>query len=373
MRLCSNLFIAGSVCVLVSSLLSFSNMLSFQYEVFEEEKEVTKSLGNVSAALPPLPFTAGQGETNIANITLTNRNVWRSYSQSHNHDYEGIRPGAFIHVGKTAGSTLAQQLRFGCHSFVKKPCPLRKKNLRNETMVSKLTTYIHTPDFKLLTSSESYKKFVFYLFTLRDPFERTLSVLTFGHPLNKMSSPKDKNHHLYFDCFRTMDELATYLSDDEKTIYSSSYFNLTRAKNATDCKQMVRGMILGAIKTTSHFYYGFARIVKSVRNWDQGPSILAIRTEYLKQDWQTANLWLGQKAPIFFDESRGVRVYPHSQYKVTKKISDASRACLCKHLVNEYRFYLGLVQHSSNLSQKDKQSSLALARKKCPELDLFFP
>jgi hypothetical protein len=51
-------------------------------------------------------------------------------------------PGAFIHVGKTGGSTLCRHLKFCCHSFVPKPCPTPNKfKLLNESYISKTTTY----------------------------------------------------------------------------------------------------------------------------------------------------------------------------------------------------------------------------------------
>ena len=42
--------------------------------------------------------------------------------------------GAFVHVGKTGGSTLAGFLRNACHSYIPKPCGV----IPNETLVSKL-------------------------------------------------------------------------------------------------------------------------------------------------------------------------------------------------------------------------------------------
>ena len=50
--------------------------------------------------------------------------------------------GAFIHIGKTAGSTLSLLLRNGCHSFVPKPC--RVIPSPEESMASKLIgSYYH--------------------------------------------------------------------------------------------------------------------------------------------------------------------------------------------------------------------------------------
>jgi hypothetical protein len=52
----------------------------------------------------------------------------------------GERPGGFIHLSKSGGSTLSLLIRNGCHSFVKKPC----RNVTNETVASKLIeNYYH--------------------------------------------------------------------------------------------------------------------------------------------------------------------------------------------------------------------------------------
>jgi hypothetical protein len=62
--------------------------------------------------------------------------------------------GAFVHLGKTAGSTLSYLLRNGCHSWVAKSCPDRS-NMTQESHVSRLTTYYHAPDFELLRNRTS--------------------------------------------------------------------------------------------------------------------------------------------------------------------------------------------------------------------------
>jgi len=41
----------------------------------------------------------------------------------------------FIHVGKTAGSTISQLLRNGCTSFIEGPC---RTNIPNESQISKV-------------------------------------------------------------------------------------------------------------------------------------------------------------------------------------------------------------------------------------------
>ena len=54
--------------------------------------------------------------------------------------WETLNDGAFIHMGKTGGSSLSLLLRNGCHSFMPKPC----RTVPLETKVSKLVgTYYH--------------------------------------------------------------------------------------------------------------------------------------------------------------------------------------------------------------------------------------
>ena len=111
--------------------------------------------------------------------------------------------------------------------------------LGNESIVSKLTTYVHVPDFHLLNDNEAYQHFDFYLLTLRDPLSRALSALTYMHPLNQMVPTRQtKMYKIYFNCFQTMDEFTQYLSDDEFEIYGDpSYFDPLRAiENVTNCK-----------------------------------------------------------------------------------------------------------------------------------------
>lgn len=54
--------------------------------------------------------------------------------------WESSSNGAFIHMGKTGGSSLSLLLRNGCHSFMPKPC----RTVPLETIVSRLVgTYYH--------------------------------------------------------------------------------------------------------------------------------------------------------------------------------------------------------------------------------------
>ena len=320
-----------------------------------------------------LPFTPKQAFPSTP-MSQELKNWTRIFLE--NRPFPPDTPGAFVHVGKTAGSTLSMELRMGCHSWVRQPCNQRAFN---ETMVSKLTTYIHVPDFHLLKEKDSYQRFGFYLFTLRDPLERSLSSLTYMHPLNKLVPPRPLQRFTpYFQCFRTMDEMTNYLSDDLEEIYNDQeehpYYDPQQAlNNATSCKDVVRAMIMGSIPDVDHFYWNTQHIASQISNWDQDPAILSVRTENLSGDWQSANDWLGHETPALLEKKNKIRVFTEEQYIVNKTISASGQTRLCKHLLREYQIFLALVQKSANLSEDEKNASLELGRRNCPGLNLKFP
>lgn len=90
--------------------------------------------------------------------------------------------GAFVHMGKTGGSTLSVLLKNGCHSYVPHPC--RNISSSDESIASELVeSYYHVPDFGLLQQS----KHDFYIITTRDPFDRVVSSFTYEHYLNRVA------------------------------------------------------------------------------------------------------------------------------------------------------------------------------------------
>ncbi len=125
----------------------------------------------------------------------TQLNKLQILARQHNIDESRPVPllktlGAFIHVGKTGGSTLSSQLKYACHSFVIGNCKIKKYTKDNINAASNLTTYFHTPDFTTRKGVGLYAKpflFNFYIFTIRDPFERAASAFLYQHPDNVLA------------------------------------------------------------------------------------------------------------------------------------------------------------------------------------------
>ena len=60
----------------------------------------------------------------------------------------------------------------------------------NINAASNLTTYFHTPDLEMSRGGGLYAKpflFNFYIFTIRDPFERAASAFLYEHPDNVLA------------------------------------------------------------------------------------------------------------------------------------------------------------------------------------------
>jgi hypothetical protein len=370
-----------------------------------------------------------EGPTNdFAKIAMRKR--VGTYLSGNNPPLPPHTPGAFIHVGKTGGSTLARYLRNGCHSFVPKPCNTVNRYLLNESYISKTTTYskskcamhkrvrvllgntndstannfsthtaaVHYPDFdslgKAITPITNYS---FFVLTIRDPFDRFLSTFTYQqHPVNKFVFEKELASKIeltrtmtpLYKCFPTLETFTDYIGDDP----DSFHYNYTLSTvnnggrwevvaNASNCTNLARAMMKNKVPpaATRHFYWDLKTIMaKSVLLVTNKVPVLVIRTEQLWDDWASANRYLGQSSRTVVTFPDGARGRDFSSRKgqlapkVTKEISKKGRERLCRALAASYRAYLGLVYRSVNLTPDEKQDSLDRARENCPRLLLAF-
>ncbi|GKY97048.1 hypothetical protein MPSEU_000663400 [Mayamaea pseudoterrestris] len=261
-------------------------------------------------------------------------------------------PGAFLHVGKTGGSTVSQQLVNGCHAFVTKPCHM---DVKNESYMSKLTTYIHTPDFKRLGSKPDYV-FDFYVATLRDPLTRFISAFVFMHPQNKLESEQRFYRRLedVYKCFPTIETFTEALGD----------YNFREMARAGNCTMLARDILSNRFRDAHHFYYDTKFILKKLP--PESP-LLVIRNEHLWHDWVSANQWLGQESVATFPDA-AVRDYSNRTLSVSKQLSNLGRQRLCRGLEREYQAYWQLIELAVNLSPQEKIASFELARQSCPDL-----
>ena len=310
--------------------------------------------------------------------------------------------GAFIHVGKTAGSTISKLLRNGCHSFVPKPCFDEKYfNASHESAISKLTTYYHKPDFE----KEKLREFQheFFVITLRDPLLRAISAFKCHHPYRiasgKLESYKTDNellHDFYlrkwpdkveriqriininrfnstivYKCFHTLEEYAQLLanfSDYKEGTWEAYVEN-------KDCASVAKTTLSHiSDEPMEHFYWDLREILFQIHDGLRDKVMLVLRQEFLWQDWVSANHWLGdEEGEVFTPTNLALRNSSDLDVPINTTLSDEGRRHLCLALEEEYRIYLRVLVLSMNLSEKELADSLSIARKSCPGLDLQLP
>ena len=323
-------------------------------------------------------------------------------------------PGAFVHVGKTGGSTLSKIMKYACHAFVPKPCQKDTLMMQNgnssssvstNSIISETTTYFHTPDFDKLDR----KKYDFYVFSLRDPLERIMSAFYFEHPRNRLIENRGLRRQfrpVFEPCFPNLDALGKALDRFEQrsgqklgarhhatTAAGDNYYYRAATEqsvNNTDCPSLAAALFDNKVRRSGHFYHDLNYMADRVNITDETTTILSVRQEYLWEDWVTANAWLSPASlqqensvsshnkSSFGNDPLPVDIFPHLQLRnfghrrlpVTKKASNRTKSLLCRALTREYHVYLEILQRSVNLSPQDRNRSVQLAIRNCPELSL---
>ena len=329
---------------------------------------------------------------------------------------------AFIHLGKTGGSTISSQLRNGCHSHTVEIWPCRNGTElppSEESAISKLTTYYHVPDFALRNLEKNHKKHPYEVFilTLRDPFARAVSAFVYSHPFTRAAYKFEDYNKMYPDWRKNLggDDASLLIdwiikhtkevSQDAKDFYScfdnfvdayakqlknfDDYEELPWREhfNHKDCASLAKSTLhhhetfnyKDNSAVVDHLYWDLRVILYQVRQNLIDKTILSIRQEYLELDWVSANLFLGDDEKNVSVDFKNHRIYNDmetgdtNRTSVSKELSDDGRESLCLALIDEYRLYLKLLVLSMNLEEKDVQQSLSLARKNCPMLHLKLP
>ena len=319
--------------------------------------------------------------------------------------------GAFIHVGKTGGSTISTLLRNGCHTFVAKPC-LNETQLSEaeESALSKLTTYYHVPDFVFggLSNNHKNKPYEFFAISLRDPLSRAISSYGASHPKriawNKYQTLKEGNGKIFqklknnfydkgrkdamlnyiiriseklhvnkrmYSCFESLEAYAQLLTNF--TDYEPNSWTYFFEQN--DCVNVAKTTLhhVDDQQPMTHTFWDLRQILYQVNDNLANKTILAIRNEFLWQDWVSANHWLGDEGEVYYDTDLSARNSTTLNLSIDMELSEEGRRNLCVALEGEYRLYLKLLVLSVNLSEEDVHKSLLVARERCPWLGLKLP
>jgi len=319
--------------------------------------------------------------------------------------------GAFIHIGKTGGSTISLQLVNGCHSFVPKPCKNRPQTIHPESAVSKLTTYYHVPDFMPLRggSSQLFKNahnYNFFIFTLRDPLDRAISSFLYTHPKNRavelyndykdrLTTEQFKNEmkgkgseknlmesfekkvqkedRILYSCFPLLESYAGALDDFHDYEEREDWEELIRIGECSKVAKMTLNH--GIPNAMQHQYWDLRKISEELRDIDlKNLTVFTIRTNALVKDWKNINNYLGQEGNVTISPNTShARNSKSRDYPIKNILSIEARQKLCLYLEKEYEVYLQLLIYAENIKPKDLSDNFKHAQKNCPWLNLKIP
>lgn len=246
----------------------------------------------------------------------------------------------FVHVGKTAGSSIGCALGFRLH------CGDNKQYLPGRLPKSAARAF-HKDVYDCPVSTD------FYLFVVRDPLARFRSAFVYGRP-DEYGHTKEGKHwefvkQLYIDCptFSTANNLAaTGLTEDGEA--------------SDECKQRAKDLVRGTAQYEDHIFYNYQYYLAGVPHKS---NLLVIRTEHMEEDWNSIEKGLGG-AP------RTNITFPHENSRPKQErdliLGDEKRMLLCHELCVEIQTYKLLLRSALNVDDDQYEKSMEELQHSCP-------
>jgi len=257
---------------------------------------------------------------------------------------------AFIHIGKSGGTTASKMIRRRCTLKKESSCAeyVAKNEINNiphkETQISlQVQEYYHT-------RKPNVTKYESFIVTVRHPIDRMLSWYLHHHPKNKLIPNRTLNH--FFHCFDQVDDLAT----------------VGLKENKGSCSRVAHRCIRGNYVRCHHMYLNYHFYTNELLQQESKNSkeIFVLRTEHFWEDWQSINSML--------DGSNITRTKHHTHRERRKNkilvtnrtISKEGMSNACRVLCEEIQLYKKLIEKAVNLNKHDKMISFIELNKTCP-------
>ena len=219
----------------------------------------------------------------------------------------------------------------------------------------------------------------FYLMSIRDPFERTVSGFVYGHPWNVQARGEQvifwnirrkEGGIIHPKCFETLEQFVENIGDEPDSFEYDYNQNYAIQKNCTD---FCRAAMHSKVRRFIHLYYNYEKILSLLPGplGGENVTIYVTRQEHLLDDWTHINRLLGETGEIVFARETDVRNTTGMKLPVTRDLSEQGRHRLCNALVKEYKIYIEFLLHAVNLNQEDAEEELQRSRKHCPELSIL--
>jgi len=316
---------------------------------------------------------------------------------------------AFVHIGKSGGSTISLLLRNGCMTAADGlvPCePERWKKIQEveSTASKRIDFYLHTPHVESGKMARYYKRVTSVVVVVRDPLDRFLSAFLSRHPRNidatrvenslirrkyeaQGKEPPiwakviwgggdaelDQVHRAAFTgCYPTVEELVNCASGVPIRYerYNTTITWLKRGRHSKEislpCRSICKDIVNGDGKYIHHVRFNYEAFLKDLPSQTE---VFVIRTKNLWPDWIQVNRLLGstQDVTIPDDDSGGKKVNARGKKPVRSNLSDRGQEYVCEHfLKNDIRRYIDIMNRAVNLSDEDVMLALEELKENCP-------
>ena len=334
-------------------------------------------------AMPaPPPITKSKSSIDSMHAILTNK-----YSLSLMKPQEKIRIAdsnrtiAFIHIGKSGGSTISLQLRKGCFRNNMMKCKRRIDGWTpNETIASRrIQTYFHIDlANKNVSPLNVLDSFTTIVSVVRNPIERFLSAFAYSHPFLKNvtgARPMQKNSdNIYRTCFPTISSLVKaatgqHVQENNTTV------------NCTEMARIAFGSHDKLLTVDTGIHPWFTHMSMDYRQYyqfmDPRKELIIMRSEHLFDDWIEINKLLGAENDAY---DNWPKVPPFNTNTIARNVStgypDAYRwrvqsqeeqMWLCELLLlhDEIHVYLMIIMRAINLSENDLSDAVKDIKMTC--------
>jgi len=255
----------------------------------------------------------------------------------------------FVHVGKTAGSSVGCSLGFQLHCADTKQYPLG--------LLPEYTTRVFHNGV-----NDCFDDMGYYMITLRNPLKRIQSWFPYDRPIEvtgaeggwtgaaKAKKGKKRWHgrdKLYFDCpFKHLNDLAEYGLGKNASV-------------SVECQERAQRAIEGKERFGMHNFFNYRYYYSSVPS---NATVVAIRTEHLQKDWSSVEKMIGgTKVRVAFPQKNRKAKDPADTY-----LSDNSRVMICQALCEDIQIYKEILHRAQNLDDEDVIQSMKELRESCP-------
>lgn len=306
---------------------------------------------------------------------------------------------AFLHVGKTGGSTISMHLRNGCPATNMLLCRNRKDGwIVNETVASRrVESYYHMRDIPL----EELQRLTTILTVVRHPITRFLSAFAYGHPTNMIARGMNSmNPELVqkYSCFPSISYLIKagmgradipwnkwHMQELRMASLGRPYPKLKTNVDPINCTELAQ-IAFGLNETwavvddshpwPTHMTHDYRQYYRSM---PPDKELIVLRSDRLWEDWVEVNRLLGgaddpayrdwSDVPPFQEIHRNVS----GQYVMKKRWKTASieeQIWLCRLLRDEIRTYFMIIMRAINLNQEDLLRAATDVDRLCSETNI---